>query len=171
MQVIRPGFPCKCGLNARWTRALVRRLSIPVKSGDMHDQAASPMSGGCSCVSTLDLDLFFLDVLDASCCGKSDIRILAVNSSISGMRVPRDKGRMPKMKRFQRTKGLSARAFEGPGSTQSQIDKMNEKADLHRHDRVQWHVNPKSCYSDPRRRSDTCRVMMRQWEAREGRKS
>lgn len=115
--------------------------------------------------------LFFLDVLNASCCGKSDIRILAVNSSISGMRVPRDKGRMPKMKRFQRTKGLSARAFEGPGSTQSQIDKMNEKADLHRHDRVQWHVNPKSCYSDPRRRSDTCRVMMRQWEAREGRKS
>jgi hypothetical protein len=25
------------GLNARWTRDLVRRLSIPVKSGDMHD--------------------------------------------------------------------------------------------------------------------------------------
>lgn len=62
MQVIRPGFSCRnCfGLNARWTRALVRRLSIPVKSGDMHDQAASPMSGGCSWVSTLDLDLFFL---------------------------------------------------------------------------------------------------------------
>lgn len=37
MQVIRPGFFLVCrkgaGLNARWTRALVRRLSIPVKSG------------------------------------------------------------------------------------------------------------------------------------------
>lgn len=123
------------------------------------------------CLHTRSRSFFFLDVVNASCCDKSDIRILAVNSSISGMRVPRDKGRMPKMKRIQRTKGLSARAFEGPGSTQSQIDKMNEKADLHRHDRVQWHVNPKSCYSDPRRRSDTCRVMMRQWEAREGGKS
>lgn len=64
MQVIRPGFLVNVvGLNARWTRVLVRRLSIPVKSGDMHDQAASPMSGGCSCVSTLDLDLVTISLL------------------------------------------------------------------------------------------------------------
>lgn len=47
MQVIRPGFfPSRCrksaGLNARWTRALVRRLSIPVKSGFGYARSKKP---------------------------------------------------------------------------------------------------------------------------------